>query len=110
MPSFDFDHWSDLARRDPPAFFRERERAIAAFIDAHPEARGPLTELQARIDALRAQAATPARALRGILGLLEDHLHALEGGQRRLAHEAARLRARSREPLDRGEPDGASDP
>lgn len=76
---FDFDAWCDLARRDPPAFFRARQRAIAEFIDAHPHVREKLLILQAQIDGLRATAGTPALALQGIVGMLDDHLAALSG-------------------------------
>jgi len=92
VSSFDFDHWSELARRDPQAFFRCRERAIAAYIDAHPGSRERLAALQARIDELRAVAGTPAQALRGIFALLDEQLRALAREARELARENAHLR------------------
>ncbi|GAB4177169.1 MAG: hypothetical protein OHK0026_17580 [Rhodocyclaceae bacterium] len=87
-PPFDFESWTALARRDPQAFFRARERAIADFIDAHPGSRERLLALQARIDELRAVAGTPDAALRGILGLASEHLRAL-ARQVRVLSEAA---------------------
>ncbi len=48
---FDFDHWLRLARRDPAAFERRRQAAIAAFLDDLPPARrSRLERLQWRID------------------------------------------------------------
>lgn len=88
---FDFDAWCELARTDPPAFFQARERAIAEFIDAHPHVRDKLLALQAQIDSLRASAGTPANALRGIIGMLDDHLHALSGHLGQLREETERF-------------------
>lgn len=91
MLKFDFDHWCALARRDPAAFFRERERVIQEFIDAHPQQREQLRELQSQIDGMRAVAGTPAKSLQGLFGLLDDHLGALSGQLRELRTETARL-------------------
>jgi hypothetical protein len=90
---FDFDAWCDLAQRDPAAYFRERERVIAAFIDDNPEQRERLLAMQAQIDGLRATAGTPDRALAGIVGLMGDHLAALAGQFAELRKETDRLRA-----------------
>jgi len=91
---FDFEFWNNLARTDPQAFFRERERVIRQFIDdAHPEARDRLIDLQAQIDGMRAMAGTPQAALRGIFGLLDDCLGALGGQLAELRREADHLRA-----------------
>lgn len=88
---FDFDAWCELARRDPPAFFRARQRAITEFIDAHPQVREKLLVLQAQIDSLRASAGTPALALQGIVGMLDDHLAALSGHLSQLREETERF-------------------
>ena len=90
---FDFDVLRELAQSDPPAYFRERERLIAEFIEAHPNSREQLIELQARIDGLRAVAGTPEIALRGLFSLLEDHLQALADRVSALRKEADRLAA-----------------
>ena len=79
MSEVDFDHWCELARRQPEHFFRERERVIGRFIDAHPPAQAErLRELQSRIDDTRAVAGNPLRAAKLMLGLMEDNLEALQ--------------------------------
>lgn len=92
QPDFDFEAWRELAEHDPPAFFRERERVIAAFIDENPEVRDRLLAFQAQIDGLRATAGTPDRALAGLMGLMADHLAALAGQMAELRKETDRLR------------------
>jgi hypothetical protein len=85
VSDFDFDHWASLARRDPPAFFRARERAIMRFINAHPEPQAArLREIQNHIDCLRAVCASPAQATRQLTAMLEDHLLALQDAMQRL--------------------------
>lgn len=85
MSDFDFDHWAGLARRDPPAYFRARERAIMGFIDAHPEAQAArLREIQARIDCVRVVCANPSVATRQLTAMLEEHLLALQDAMNRL--------------------------
>jgi hypothetical protein len=74
VSSYDIEFWTDLARRDPEGFFRERERAIGEFISAHPDVREQLIALQTQVDTLRAMAGTPIAALRGIFGLMDVHL------------------------------------
>lgn len=82
---FDFDHWAGLARRDPPAFFRARERAIGRFIDAHPPAQAQrLREIQSHIDCMRAVCVSPGQASRQLVSHLEDHLAALQAAMDRL--------------------------
>lgn len=89
---FDFDAWTDLARRDPQAYFRQRERAILDFIERHVDSRETLFELQAHIDAMRAVAGSPQQALRGIVGMLEDRLEALALRLEALREETEALR------------------
>jgi hypothetical protein len=85
VADFDFDHWADLARRDPPAYFRARERALSGFIDSHPPVQAKrLWEVQARIDSLRVVAAAPGEATRQLACLLQDHLEALHAALERL--------------------------
>ncbi|MBI3370576.1 MAG: DUF3135 domain-containing protein [Betaproteobacteria bacterium] len=89
--AFDFDFWSDLAKRDPEGFFRMRNAAIRALIASRPEHAERGMQLQASIDAMRATAGSPSAALRGIFGMLGDYLAALNnsievaaGGVRKL--------------------------
>lgn len=85
MGDFDFDRWSELARRDPPAYFRAREREIQRFIDDHSEAQAArLREVQANIDCLRAVGGSPRQTTRQLVGLLEEHLLALQWALERL--------------------------
>lgn len=89
---FDFEYWRKLAIDDPQGYFRERERAIGAFIDAHPAAREKLLALQSQIDGLRATAGTPTRAVSGIASLMADHLNALSSHLTQLGQESVSLR------------------
>lgn len=85
MADFDFDQWADLARRDPPAYFRARERVLRGFIDAHPPAQAQrLRETQARIDCLRAMSAAPVQASRQLAQLMGEHVTALQAALERL--------------------------
>lgn len=99
VSEFNFERWADLARRDPRAYYRARERAIRTFIDAHPavQAEG-LRELQARIDSLRALAGNPGQATRELTEQLQEHLEALEVALGRLESLAEKLIGRPREP------------
>ncbi|RMG29799.1 MAG: DUF3135 domain-containing protein [Gammaproteobacteria bacterium] len=73
--SFDFDHWSRLARTDPEAFERQRaaliERAIA---EAPPELRDRLRRLQWKVDQIRRTAPTPMAALVRIYRLMWERV------------------------------------
>ena len=92
LDAFDFEAWRRLAERDPQTFFMERERTILAFIQtAQPQTAASLTQLQARIDAVRTTAGTPALALRGIAVMMTDTLERLEVHARQLNEEVARL-------------------
>jgi hypothetical protein len=85
VADFDFDHWAELARRDPPAYFRARQRVVSRFIDNHPPAQAQrLREVQARIDCLRAMSAGPVQATRQLAALLEEHVEALHVAMGRL--------------------------
>lgn len=98
-PEFDFDAWCELARSDPAAYFRERDRAIAEFIEAQPpHQRERLRALQDQIDGLRITSGTPARALAGIFGLMGDHLQALAGQVGELKQEVLRLHGKLSRP------------
>ena len=85
MAEFDFDHWANLARSDPAAFFLARERAINSFIDSHSASEAErLREMQAHIDYVRATSASPSYAARQLSFMLEEHLTALRLAMGRL--------------------------
>ncbi|GAA5158273.1 DUF3135 domain-containing protein [Viridibacterium curvum] len=89
---FDFDYWSQLARRDPATFFAEREKLIQDFIDsAPPEHRETLLATQRLIDGTRAQAGSPLKAVRQMMGMMADHLEAMRGQLEQLRQETDRL-------------------
>lgn len=89
---FDFDYWSDLAKRDPAAFFAERQKMIADFIASAPaEHRAMLLETQRMIDGTRAEAGTPMKAVRAMMGMMTDHLEAMRGQLELLRDESAEL-------------------
>lgn len=88
---FDFDAWSELAKRDPQAYFRQRERVITEFIASHPGNQESLLALQARIDGMRAMAGSPQQAVRQIGIAMADHLEALGGHLQMLREETEKL-------------------
>ena len=90
--NFDFDHWSQLARQDPAAFFAEREQMINAFISSAPLAhREMLREMQRMIDSTRAEAGTPMKAVRQMMGMMADRLDAMHGQLQQLREESQEL-------------------
>ena len=92
ISSFDFDHWSQLAQRDPAAFFAAREQTINAFIAAAPSAhREELRELQRLIDGTRAEAGTPMKAVRQMMGMVADRLEVMQGQLQQLREESVEL-------------------
>ncbi|MFZ5511767.1 MAG: DUF3135 domain-containing protein [Pseudomonadota bacterium] len=91
MADFDFDAWRDLAVRDPEAYFRERDRAITAFIAAHPESAESLHALQAHIDKLRALSGSPMIAAREMARLMGQRLESLARHLNALNHHTAEL-------------------
>lgn len=102
MAEFDFDHWCELASREPARYYRERERVISDFIDAHPaEEALRLRELQAHVDATRALAGAPLKATRQLLGLMEDRLEAMRDRLLELQEQTEQVaRSLRREPRD----------
>ena len=89
----DFDALRILAERDPKAYFAERARIIEAFFETVPiERQGQLRQFQADLDAVRAAAGTPAKAVDNLMGMLSEHLEALLGHTSQLAHEARDMR------------------
>lgn len=89
---FDFDYWSQLSRTDPARFFAERERLIQTFIDSAPaEHRETLMATQRLIDGTRAQAGSPMKAVRQMMGMMADHLEAMRGQLELLRDESGKL-------------------
>lgn len=94
---FDFDHWRQLSEDDPAGFFAERTRAIEDFLASVPdEQRDKLRRFQAEIDGLRASAGTPLKAVAGMMGMLADHLDAMQGHARQLLDAARELQGTTR--------------
>jgi len=94
---FDFDHWRQLSEDDPAGFFAARTRAIEDFLASVPEEqRDRLRRFQAEIDGLRASAGTPLKAVAGMMGMLADHLDAMQGHARQLLDAARELQGTTR--------------
>ena len=94
----DFDTLKQLAETDPQAYFAERARLIEAFFETVPaERRDSLRSFQAQIDAVRASAGAPGKAVENLMGMLSDHLTALLGYTAQMAQEARQLRAVTRQ-------------
>lgn len=91
--AFDFDHWSELARRDPAAFFRARQRTIERFIDGHPQPEAArLREMQVFIDCVRVSSGTPLCAVRNITGMMQECLEVMRRKGAELDEASLRLR------------------
>lgn len=90
----DFETLKQLSETDPQAYFADRARLIEAFFESVPaERREALRSFQAQIDAVRASAGTPGKAVENLMGMLSDHLGALLGYTAQMAREAQLLRA-----------------
>jgi len=88
----DFDTLRHLSETDPQGYFAERARLIEAFLESVPPARREeLRRFQADIDAVRASAGTPAKAVENLMGMLADRLEALLGHTVQLAREATNM-------------------
>jgi hypothetical protein len=62
-PSFDFDSWAALARKNPQAFEIKRKRTIEqAILQASPQRQPRLRCLQWQLDQIRNTARTPLAA------------------------------------------------
>lgn len=89
---FDFDHWRDLAERDPAAFFAARKALLERFIDEAPlRLTQDLRSLQASVDLYRAEAGTPNAAVGRLMEMLGDHLGALSGHMQQLREQSVQL-------------------
>ena len=97
MSDFDFDAWANLARRNPGAYFRARERYLARVIDSYPPGQAErMRQFQGQIDSLRANAGSPLRATREMMGMMSDRLEAMCArlvALRRAANEMQHLQA-----------------
>lgn len=92
MGGFDFDHWKQLAERDPAAFFLARDQALRECIARRPDQAQQLASLQTRIDASRALAGTPLQASRLLMDMIHGQLHELGERLAELQRETAALR------------------
>lgn len=90
----DFAAWSDLAQRDPQAFFVARQALIDDFIrSAPPRHRDALREFQNLIDHTRVTAGTPINATRELMLMMGDHLESLYVQLELLCEETRRFSA-----------------
>lgn len=86
---FDFDQWRKLAEQDPAAFFQARQKLIADFIGTAPDyLTDRLWQFQNTIDCARAEAASPMKAVKVIVGMMGEHLDALHDNMLRLRDES----------------------
>lgn len=76
---FDFDVWERLARLDPVEFERQRELAIARFVEKVGSDREAIEALRGRIETMRERNAAPMENLQWLAG---EMIFALQ----RLAH------------------------
>lgn len=91
---FDFDHWRELAEKDPAAFFAARKALLERFIQSAPSRMdADLRSLQEMVDLSRAEAGTPDIAVGRLMGMLGDHLGALAGHMRQLRDQSDQLAA-----------------
>jgi hypothetical protein len=74
--SFDFQTWTDLARRDPAEFEAERRRAVDRVIAEGADSRR-LRGMQFRIDLERMRAPTPLKSCLTLYRMMWDSLMAL---------------------------------
>lgn len=92
LPSFDFDEWARLARRDPAGFeARRRELLDAVIAEAPASRRQRLRRLQWRIDRERERCPNPL----GACVRLSDWMWRSFAGEGGLAESLNRLRASS---------------
>lgn len=76
MKPLDFDHWCQLARRDPAAFERKRRQLVEALIDDMPPKRQQrMRRLQWRIEAVCATSANPTAACMQLSSMMWDSLY-----------------------------------
>ncbi len=77
---FNFDHWRQLAERDPACFEAQRRRVLDAAIRAAPQGRQQrLRRLQWRVDQTRRLSGTPMAACLRISGMMWDSVCGPQG-------------------------------
>ena len=92
-PSFDFNAWAELARKDPQAFELERKLLIErAIMKAPADKQQRLRCLQWKLDRVRDLASTPMAACLQINQLLWEHIVSERG----LLHCLQRLQSGKR--------------
>lgn len=92
-PTFDFDAWAELARKDPQAFELERKLLIERAIMRAPEDKQKrLRCLQWKLDQIRNLASTPMAACLQINRLLWESI----AGEQGLLHSLQRLQSEQR--------------
>ncbi|MCB1906386.1 MAG: DUF3135 domain-containing protein [Rhodocyclaceae bacterium] len=101
MEDLDFDALRELAEHKPAQYFRERKRLIEGYISSHPpQQQARLREFQLQIDRVRAQAGSPLRATRMMMGMMEEQLEALRERLLSLQAETDGLARLMRKPGD----------
>lgn len=78
--TFDFDHWSELASRDPEGFeARRRETIEAAIRQAPARTQARLRRLQWKLDQIRRTSGTPLAACIRMHNMMWDSLQGRGG-------------------------------
>ena len=78
--TFDFDHWSELAQRDPEGFEARRRQVLEAAIRQAPaRTQERLHRLQWKLDQIRRTSGTPLAACIRMHSMMLDSLHGRGG-------------------------------
>lgn len=78
--AFDFDHWAELAQRDPARFERDRRLVLARALRQVPvHRRQRLRGLQWRVDQVRLTSRTPMAAYMRISRMMWDSVQGERG-------------------------------
>ncbi len=77
VSDFDFEHWRKLAKSDPAAFEKQREKAIGDFIDGLPNAhvQERMRRLQWRVDMERRRSASALGACIRVYNMMWDSVN-----------------------------------
>ena len=77
---FDFDEWAKLAKEDPDAYERMREKMIQEVIDStSPEIKRRMQGLQWKIDQIRSTSANPMSSCLKISQMMWDNVLGEDG-------------------------------
>jgi len=80
LPAFDFDQWSNIARKDPEKFEAMRSALLEQMLEQSPVAiKRRMQGLQWRIDQVRNQSATPMAACLRISNMMWNSLLGEQG-------------------------------